>query len=1111
MIKNQLYPYIEKYFNELLYGFTKEQFDIGVMNGEVKLEKLNFRPDGVNKILDEKNYSFWLKAGFINKIYITCSIMNFIGEKPLDVLIEDIDIILTPSYKWIIKSLESFFYENSQQIKTPYDANENNSMNIFERKVNIVDNSVLKNDLILEIFKDGTKISQLINNLFKYCFKFYYMSNFLTKTKIKNIHIRFEDDQLINYTGNIAMGIKIDSIEAILSSEGVMKKDSFKINNLNVYWECNAKILIPSDLLNNSLVNGELNEKYYENIKKLNFHNFNYIEGTKFIIQNLNCLIKIGTLAISSGKVDIFGKRNNQFKMYFQFHSNEININIFPELINIYNNFKKFMQEFSILEQVQDFKPMRKPYNKNNIIVKNFLKKFIDNKKIKSFSYKRKMLVRDWLFYFYWCKKCKLSIYNKSINPIRLEFNRFYGLCFNQWEDVNKLKEEENKEKEKEKEEELNPNNIELFLSFSFAIKGININFHSSIKDINREYISLKIIGIESKLNSSPNLFDVNMSIKNINISPNKLIMGENLIINSKRKKILDIKNNNTNNIKYEKNEYTQMYEIEENSGLFGLIKRYNPNYEKKVKMIDNVLDKIESESRAESRAMSEIDMKEFTSKFQSKNKDSRKNINLDSNNNIKNNNNQIIRPSLYNNNNNKMQKNGSFVNKIISNCEASPIVQKMELNKQKKEFSISQAINEYNNRKTHERISLRIPSNKSSQITGVLYSKNQNDKFNNNNDIISTGKKIPLNFIDISAGDSKCFTFKYNKNNLDKMIDHLVIRFGTFRFNLFEEYIYSYLNILSKYKLFVNQPLLNSLKKFEFDIKNQKELYKMQKYIYNYVNKYLQKKDDNDQIKEYKKYLKKELNKSVLLGLDTDSFEINYLINLFSKGFDFDIDYESIELFHYDENKKFCGKGIIPSSEFRLRIEPNLFKFNFFDFDFELNNLENTKIFISKIMKIFEEKLKTTKLFIEPCLSQIREDLLKKENKNNNKENNIKFDKILAIAKENINNNNDKILKKEELKEDLKEEKNYSSLKENFDDDLYELNVDDSLKLRNINIKQSKIPNHFYSETFMSDKKTKEEEKKFNTNNKPNNNNNIYKNKIVNNKKNNLPKVNKK
>ena len=407
MIKNQLYPYIEKYINELLYGFTKEQFDIGVMNGEIKLEKLNFRPDGVNKILDEKNRSFWLKAGFINKIYIGCSIMNFIGEKPLDALIEDIDVILTPSYKWIIKNLDSFFYENSEQIKMKYDQNENNSMNIFERKVNIVDNSVFKNELILEIFKDGTKISQLINNLYKYCFKFYYMSNFLIKAKLKNIHIRFEDDQLINYIGNIAMGIKIESVDLILSSEGVMKKDSLKINNLNVYWECNSKILIPSDLLNNSFVNGELSEKYYENIKKLNFHNFNYIEGTKFIIQNFNCYIKLGTMSISSGNVDIFGKRNNQFKMYSQFSSNELNINIFPELIDIYSNFKKFMQEFNIIEQVQDFKPMKKPYNSNNIIVKNILKKKNDKKIISLFLHKKKMTVRDWLFYFYWSKKNK--------------------------------------------------------------------------------------------------------------------------------------------------------------------------------------------------------------------------------------------------------------------------------------------------------------------------------------------------------------------------------------------------------------------------------------------------------------------------------------------------------------------------------------------------------------------------------------------------------------------------------------------------------------------------------------------------------------------------------
>ena len=1098
MIKNQLYPYIERYINELLYGFKKEQFDVGVMKGEIKLEKLNFKPDGVNKILDDKNYSFWLKAGFINKIYIGCSIMNFIGEKPLDALIEDIDVILTPSYKWIIKNLDSFFYENSEQIKVKYDQNENNSMNIFERKVNIVDNSVFKNELILEIFKDGTKISQLINNLYKYCFKFYYMSNFLIKAKLKNIHIRFEDDQLINYIGNIAMGIKIESVDLILSSEGVMKKDSLKINNLNVYWESIAKILIPSELLNNSFINGELSEKYYENIKKLNFHNYNYSEDTKFIIQNFNCIIKLGTLAISSGKVDIFGKRNNQFKMYSQFSSNELNINIFPELIDIYSNFKKFMQEFNIIEQVQDFKPMKKPYNSNNIIVKNILKKKNDKKIISLFLHKKKMTVRDWLFYFYWCHKCKSSIYGKSINPIRLEFNRFYGQYFNQWEDINQNKLNENEKKEKE--DELNPDNINLFLSFIFSFKGININIHTSLKDISKKYISINIIGIESKLNSSTNLFDLNLNIKNISIFPNKIIIGENIIINSNKRKEIDLKNNN---IKYETNEYISMYNEEDNSGLFGLIRKYNPNYEKRVKMIDNVLDKIESESRAESRAMSEIDIKEFAPKFkQIKNK-------RYENNDTNRKNEPVIRPSFYNNNK-EMNKNSSFVNKIISNYEGTPIVQKMELTKQKKEFSISQAINEYNTRKTQERKSLRQTNNKSPQITGILFSKNQNNR--NNNNIISTGKNIPLNFIEISSDNANCFTFKYTKNNLDKMIDHLLIRLGTFRFNLFQEYIYDYLHILSKYKSFIKQPIINSIKKMEFNIKSQKELYKMQKYIYDYITKNTEKK--GEQIKEYKKYLKNELIKSRLLGFDTDTFEINYLINFFSKGFDIDINFESIEFIHYGNNKKFCGKGIIPSSDFHLIIEPNLFKFNFFDFEYELNDLENTKIIISKIMKIFEEKLKETKLFIEPCISQLREDLIKKKNKNDEKENK-KLENILSIVKDNFVNK--EIKKKDENIKKKKEHYKNSTFRGDFEDDnLDDLNMDDSFKQKKIKVKESTTPNHFYSETFTKNNNNNktinnnEDEIEYNNINFIETNSKGDKNRI-NLKKNNLPMVNKK
>ena len=68
MIKNQLYPYIEKYINSFLYGFTKEQLDVGILKGEIKLENLNLKPNGVNEVLNKDNLPFWLKAGLISKI-----------------------------------------------------------------------------------------------------------------------------------------------------------------------------------------------------------------------------------------------------------------------------------------------------------------------------------------------------------------------------------------------------------------------------------------------------------------------------------------------------------------------------------------------------------------------------------------------------------------------------------------------------------------------------------------------------------------------------------------------------------------------------------------------------------------------------------------------------------------------------------------------------------------------------------------------------------------------------------------------------------------------------------------------------------------------------------
>ena len=164
--------------------------------------------------------------------------------------------------------------------------------------------------------------------------------------------------------------------------------------------------------------------------------------------------------------------------------------------------------------------------------------------------------------------------------------------------------------------------------------------------------------------------------------------------------------------------------------------------------------------------------------------------------------------------------------------------------------------------------------------------------------------------------------------------------------------------------------------------------------------------------------------------------------------------------------------------------------------------------------MKIFEEKLKETKLFIEPCISQLREDLIKKKNKNDEKEN--KLENILSIVKDNFASKETK-KKGENLKKKKEHNKN-ATFRDDFEDDnLDDLNLDDSFKQKKIKVKQSTIPNHFYSETFTKNNNNnttinnnEDEEKEYNNINFIETNNNGNKNKI-NLKKNNLPMVNKK
>lgn len=574
MIKNQLYPFIEKYINEYLYGFTKEQLKVGVMNGIIALEGLNIRVDKVNEKLDDIDIPIWIKAGTIKKIRISCSLMNFIGEKPLDVNVEDIECVICPSFKWIIKNMSTFIEENDYYIKEPYDPTDNNSHDIFSRKINIYDSSVIKKEKFYEIFSDPSKLSQILSKIFTKCLKFYYQKAYLINLKIKNIHFRFEDDELNNIFSDIGLGFKISNLEVNLSAEGTKKKNNFKCENLNFYWEPKPNILIPTKKFRESFNDNKIDEKYYEYLKSVmaDLRNQNYIKKIH-IIENFNFMGNLGIHFIESGNIDLFSKREKNYKFMIQIATSELNLHIYPEILKISERLVDFMKSFYVIDPIQDFKPMRKPYNKLSELVKKM-------KGDKIFESKRKRLVRDWMFYLIWNQRFKNAIYGKAFtNPLFSEFSKYFNICVvpntngnpigNNYPQINDsfyLKKNEISQIDDKnllnitnqtgiKEDNLNPENINLTVVSDFLIKSVNFNIHS--KHLNNkvhDYFLFKISGIEIRSMLQKDKFESSLEIKNLTVN-NKIQYEINKNLDSKINEEIHSNdyNNFYNNANYDK------------------------------------------------------------------------------------------------------------------------------------------------------------------------------------------------------------------------------------------------------------------------------------------------------------------------------------------------------------------------------------------------------------------------------------------------------------------------------------------------------------------------------------------------------------------------------
>ena len=134
--------------------------------------------------------------------------------------------------------------------------------------------------------------------------------------------------------------------------------------------------------------------------------------------------------------------------------------------------------------------------------------------------------------------------------------------------------------------------------------------------------------------------------------------------------------------------------------------------------------------------------------------------------------------------------------------------------------------------------------------------------------------------------------------------------------------------------------------------------------------------------------YLKNELEKDKLNIHESDNYEINYLFSIFSKGVNMTIDYDNLECIYYsNKNNKICGKAIMPPPTFNLMFNSSKISFKLFDFEFEIEDLDNTKLLFKTLHTILEDKFKMAQLLIEPCLTQIRKELEQKENELNSKE----------------------------------------------------------------------------------------------------------------------------
>ena len=95
VIKSKIYDFLKKNLGEYLYGFQKNQLDVGLLSGHIDLVNVNFRPSKVNQLLGTLGLPVTLKAGLLGKLRLKCHYTSFLSS-PIEVKIDELLLIFGP-------------------------------------------------------------------------------------------------------------------------------------------------------------------------------------------------------------------------------------------------------------------------------------------------------------------------------------------------------------------------------------------------------------------------------------------------------------------------------------------------------------------------------------------------------------------------------------------------------------------------------------------------------------------------------------------------------------------------------------------------------------------------------------------------------------------------------------------------------------------------------------------------------------------------------------------------------------------------------------------------------------------------------------------------------